>query len=121
VSLSGLIVRRDERAKAREETRAALLASLTLAAGELLQVANPTVPKEEGILEGSGDVSVDEGALIAQVGYGGEAEAYAVRQHEDTTLTHDDGRRAKWLELAARENSGRLGFSISVVVRERLG
>jgi hypothetical protein len=121
VSSSGLVVRRDERAKAREEARAALLASLTNAANELLQVANQTVPKEEGILEGSGDVSVDEAALIAQVGYGGEAEAYAVRQHEDTTLTHDGGRRAKWLELAAKENAARLGFTISVGVKERLG
>ena len=44
-----------------------------------------------------------------------------MRQHEDTTLTHDGGRRAKWLEMAAKENAARLGFTISVGVKERLG
>ena len=58
---------------------AAAAEALEDAANELLQVANQTVPKEEGILEGSGDVSVDAAALKAQVSYGGEADAYAVQ------------------------------------------
>lgn len=119
--LPGLIVRRDDRAQAKAEMHAAAAGALEDAANELLQVANQTVPKEEGILEGSGEVSVDAAALRAQVSYGGEAEAYAVKQHEDTTLTHDGGRRAKWLEMAAKENAARLGFTISVGVKERLG
>ena len=118
---SGLVVRRDHRGQVRAEMHAAAAATLEDAAGELLQVANQTVPKEEGILEGSGEVSVDAEALSAQVSYGGEASAYAIKQHEDTTLRHDGGRRAKWLELAAKENTHRLGFTISVGIRERLG
>ena len=30
---------------------------------------------------------------------------YAARQHEDTSLNHDPGRRAKWLELTLQERT----------------
>jgi hypothetical protein len=110
-------VRRDGRSAAKARVRAAAAEALEDAANELLQVANQTVPKEEGILEGSGEVSVDAEALKAEVSYGGEAEAYAVRQHEDTTLTHGGGRRAKWLELAAKENAQRLFARIADSIR----
>jgi hypothetical protein len=33
---------------------------------------------------------------------------YAVRQHEDLTLQHDPGRRAKWLERAMAEERANL-------------
>ena len=120
MSRSGLRLVRDRRAAVREQVASAEAAGVRDAAEELLQAANQTVPKEEGVLEASGDVSVDQARRIAQVGYGGEAAAYAVRQHEDTTLSHDGGRRAKWLERAAKENAARLGLTISVGVRERL-
>jgi len=34
---------------------------------------------------------------------------YAVRQHEDTRLRHDAGRRAKWLERTADEEAATIG------------
>lgn len=79
---------------------------LRRAAEFLLETANRTVPIEEGTLGRSGQVSVDATRLEAAVSYD---TPYAVRQHEDRSLRHDPGRRAKWLELAARENADAIG------------
>lgn len=70
-------------------------------AGEhLLEEANRTAPIEEGTLIQSGAVDVDEGRMVAVVSYD---TPYARRQHEELTYRHDPGRRAKWLELTAKE------------------
>ena len=53
------------------------------------------VPHEEGDLQSSGKVSVDEGSSRAAVSFD---TPYAVRQHEDMTFKHDPGRKAKYLE-----------------------
>ena len=71
----------------------------------LLEEANRTAPIEEAVLIGSGSVHVDEANLVASVSYD---TPYAVRQHEDTRLRHDPGRRAKWLELTFREQRPRI-------------
>lgn len=63
----------------------------------VLQEANTEVPIEEGTLQRSGVASVDEQALRGAVSYD---TPYAVRQHEDMTLSHDSGRKAKYLERA---------------------
>ena len=73
----------------------ATLDGLRLAAEHLLQASSELVPHEEGDLERSGEVSVDESGPAAAVSYD---RPYAVRQHEDQTLRHDNGRRAKYLE-----------------------
>ena len=64
----------------------------------LLEEANRTVPIEESTLEKSGSTDVE--GTKGRVGYN---TAYARRQHEDTRLRHDPGRRAKWLQLTAEE------------------
>lgn len=67
-----------------------------LVAGEhLLQTSSGLVPHEEGDLERSGEVSSDPGSGTVAVSYD---RPYAVKQHEDLTLRHDDGRQAKYLE-----------------------
>lgn len=66
-----------------------------LAAEHLLQVSSGLAPHEEGDLERSGEVSADPGSGAVAVSYD---RPYAVRQHEDQTLRHDDGRVAKYLE-----------------------
>lgn len=76
------------------------VAAGTDAAEFLLEEANRTVPIEEAVLEGSGHVTTDADALVFSVSYD---TPYAVRQHEDTRLRHDSGRRAKWLEYTFRE------------------
>ncbi len=78
------------------------------ASEHLLEEANRTAPIEEGTLIRSGKTTVDKGRLAAAVSYD---TPYAVRQHEDTRLRHDDGRRAKWLQRTLQERStAMLGF-----------
>lgn len=100
--------------------RKAHAAALSDVAEVLLEGANRTVPIEEMILGGSGTVVDLHGGTIARSSGGpnfvttrvdtarptGLIELavsydtpYAVVQHEDTSLNHDPGRRAKWLEL----------------------
>jgi hypothetical protein len=116
-----LTLGRDERAEVKQALRESVVLALDDAANELLRTANETVPYREGILESSGEVQpVDEAALRVDVTYGGEAEAYAVKQHEDESLSHATG-RAKWLEMAAKENAERLGTIIAEGTREYFG
>lgn len=75
--------------------RGARMEGLELAAEHLLQVSSGLAPHEEGDLERSGEVSTDEASGTVAVSYD---RPYAVRQHEDLTLRHDDGRQAKYLE-----------------------
>lgn len=75
--------------------RGATMDGLKLAAEHLLQVSSGLVPHEEGDLERSGEVSLDPSQVAASVLYD---RPYAVRQHEDLTLHHDEGRQAKYLE-----------------------
>lgn len=75
--------------------RDAAVRGLALGAEHILGEARKQVPHEEGTLERSGVASVDEGRLEAAVSFD---TPYAVRQHEDMTAQHDDGRKAKYLE-----------------------
>ncbi len=71
----------------------------TRLAGELvLQVARTLVPIEEGTLERSGRVDIDDDQHVT-VGF---HTPYAARQHEDLTYRHDRGRQAKYLETAVQ-------------------
>jgi hypothetical protein len=74
--------------------RGASLDGLELAAEHLLQVSTQLAPLEEGDLARSGEVSSDGERTVA-VSFD---RPYAVRQHEDLTLRHDDGKQAKYLE-----------------------
>lgn len=105
----GLTVLLDRRDEVADEIRGVAAQALNDAARELLRVANETVPREEGILQDSGTViDATPEKLVATVAYGGEAGAYAARQHEETTWRHAPGRRAKWLEMAAKEDGPRV-------------
>jgi hypothetical protein len=100
------------------ELAAASFEGLQLAAEHLLQVSSQLAPHEEGDLARSGDVSSDEATGTVAVSYD---RPYAVRQHEDLTYRHDDGKKAKYLEdplheeidtmiaLAARKARGPFG------------
>ncbi len=73
----------------------AAVRGLTKAGEHLLGESRNLVPLEEGTLERSGTVHVDEDNLTVTVAYD---TAYAVVQHEDLTLKHAHGREAKYLE-----------------------
>lgn len=65
-------------------------------AGEhVLGESRKEVPHEEGTLERSGAVTMHPTELQVTVSYD---TPYAVRQHEDLRLKHDEGRKAKYLE-----------------------
>lgn len=112
---------RDHREKVLRQIREAAAGALNDGAAELLRVANNTVPYQEGVLSDSGNVEQATASdLVAKVGYGGAASAYAARQHEETGWRHAPGRRAKWLELAAREDGPRIMRWVGSQVKGRL-
>ena len=82
--------------RARDIIGGASARGLGLAAEHGLGEANKKVPLEEGTLERSGAVSVDEENLVAAISYD---TPYAVKQHE-VPMNHNDGRTHKWLENA---------------------
>lgn len=86
-------------------------------AEDCLRESNKTVPLDEGPLERSGFVQVDREKLSMQIAYD---TPYAVRQHEDLTLSHAPGRRAKFLERAIEENRARYVKHIQEELRRGL-
>lgn len=100
---------------ARQHTAA--VKGLTVAAEHILQVSRTQVPIEEKTLEQSGTVTVDEGKLRAAISYD---TPYAVRQHEDLTLQHDDGRKAKYLEDPMRSEADTAMAIIAAQIRRAL-
>ena|SRR5688572_28610083 len=75
--------------------REAAIRGLRKAGEHLLAESRDLVPLEEGTLERSGTVVIDEDTLTATVVYD---TPYAVVQHEDMTYRHAPGRQAKYLE-----------------------
>lgn len=113
--MSGLRWNVDRRGQAVGQVHAVASRALADAAEFLLEEANRTVPIEEATLERSGHTSVD--GLRAAVAYD---TPYAVRQHEDTRLRHDPGRRAKWLERTFAEQAKPVGEFLAKAIREGL-
>ncbi|MFF9284867.1 hypothetical protein [Streptomyces griseosporeus] len=97
--------------------RQGAIRGVRLGAEHLLQVSRTRVPIEEGTLERSGVVSVDESSVTSAVSYD---TLYAVRQHEDLTLRHDSGRTAKYLEGPLHEENGVITEIIAAQVRRAL-
>lgn len=83
----------------------------------MLGVSSDRVPNEEGTLERSGRVSVDDGALVAAISYD---TPYAVRQHEELTYRHSNGRTAKYLENALISESGTVRDLIAAECRRAM-
>jgi len=98
---------------AKAAVRAAAAQGLSDAAEFLLEESNRTAPIEEATLIRSGTTSLDAARLRATVAYD---VPYAPRQHEDLTLRHDPGRRAKWLELTFQEQARKAGQIIQTRV-----
>lgn len=95
-----LTLKVDNRRLVVARVRAALALAGSDLAEHLLEESNRTAPIEEEILIGSGVADFDPASLRGAVSYD---TAYAVRQHEDMTYSHDPGRRAKWLEATFKE------------------
>lgn len=91
---------------------------LRLGTEHLLQASRLQVPIEEATLERSGVASVDPSSLTGAVSYD---TPYAVRQHEDLTLRHDAGRKAKYLEDPMTEERQVIAGLIAAQIRRSLG
>lgn len=100
--------------EARRVVRAAAADGLLKAAEHVLQKSREVVPIEEATLERSGTATVDASKLTAAVSYD---TPYAVRQHEDETLRHDEGRTAKYLERPMNAEKGTAGELVAAEVR----
>lgn len=88
---------------------------VALAAEVVLDESNRRVPHEEGTLEGSGTVTVD--GVRATVSYD---TPYAVRQHEDQDMRHDEGREAKYLEKALAATRNQVRDTIAASIRREM-
>lgn len=84
-----------------------------------LTEANKHVPHDEGTLERSGQTgTAREGDdFIGSVSYD---TPYAVKQHEDMTLSHDGKGQAKWLETSMSEEAGAMGQIVATAMRADL-
>jgi hypothetical protein len=91
---------------------------LQLAAEHLLAASSVLVPLEEGDLDRSGEVSVDESEPAAAVSYD---RPYAVRQHEELTWRHDQGREAKYLEKPMSTERDTMLRLLAAPLRDTLG
>jgi hypothetical protein len=93
----------------------ASMAGLELAAEHLLQVSSFLAPLEEGTLARSGEVSTDESDMVAAVSYD---TPYAVRQHEELTWRHAEGKTAKFLENPMTEERDTMLELIAAALRD---
>lgn len=98
--------------------RDAAVEGLNLAAERVRAVAVPRTPLEYGDLRSAHTVvpaTPDhlESAVVNDL-------EYAVKQHEDLTLRHDDG-QAKYLESAAIESAAEIEQLMAAALRRRLG
>jgi hypothetical protein len=69
------------------------------------------VPVATGTLRRSGvlDAPKQSGkSITVEMGYGGAANAYALKQHEDLSLRHKEGKSAKYLEKPLMERAKNL-------------
>lgn len=101
----------------KDAEREGAVRGLQKAAEHLLGASRQLVPLEEGTLERSGVASVDEDNLRAAVSYD---TPYAVRQHEDLTLRHDEGRQAKYLETPMTTEQAAMRDIIAAEIRRSL-
>jgi len=78
-----------------QAVQTAVIRGLKIGAEHILQESRTLVPLDEGTLERSGTVVMDESELEALILYD---TPYAVEQHEDLWFEHAPGRSAKYLE-----------------------
>jgi hypothetical protein len=97
--------------------RAGAVRGLKKAAEHLLTEARKEVPLEHGTLERSGTASVEPESLTAAISFD---TPYAVVQHEDLTLRHVNGRKAKYLEDPMARERGTVGDIIRAEIRRSL-
>ena len=93
-----------------------LIQALYAEANDIMLASQELVPVDTGVLKTSGEVldpTVSGNTVEVVMGYGGAASAYALRQHEELSYSHKDGKQAKYLEQPAREAMPNLEQSLA--------
>lgn len=88
---------------------------LLQAAEHIGRLSDAKVPFRDGALQDSGTVTVSD--TEAAISYN---TPYAVKQHEDLSLTHTNGREGKYLEKAFREGRAEAEEIIAGAVKAAL-
>ncbi len=91
---------------------------LEVGAEHLLQVSSFLAPLEEGTLSRSGEASGDRSQMTTAVSY---STPYAVRQHEELTYKHAEGKIAKFLELPMHQEKDTIAELVAQPVRDLIG
>lgn len=115
--MSGLRWRTDRSNLAVRAVRAAAADGLGDAVEFLGDESDRTAPIEEGTLIRSRVSSTDRAKLRGAVSYD---TPYAARQHEEMDYRHDEGRRAKFLEGAFKEQGAAALDHIAAKVKAAL-
>lgn len=104
--------------KARQGVDEGSVSGLIDAAEYLLDQALKLVPIDEGTLANSGNTSVDKNTKTASVYFD---TSYAVRVHEDTTIRHKNGRRAKYVETPFKANQTKIQEILARSINNKIG
>lgn len=90
-------------------------AALFEGAEHILEESGRLVPHDTGMLQDSGETDIDARKLEATISYD---TPYAVKQHEDTTLNHPNGRQAKYLETAFNQREDEVQKQIAKAIED---
>ena len=85
---------------------------------KILVTSQKYVPYKDGHLLRSGKVKGYPGRYpVVYTSYGNAAVRYALMQHENLQFFHPGGRRAKYLEIDARDHEPEIKHALEVAVR----
>lgn len=71
----------------------------------MLDKSNAITPHDEGILEGTGTVTLDPKKIKGTISYN---TPYAIRLHEHPEYNFQRGRKGKWLELTVEKEKDKM-------------
>lgn len=100
----------------------AMAGALYKEANKIMTRSKELVPVDTGALKNSGYVElpkVEGNTVTVEMGYGGPAAPYALRQHEDLALNHPNGGQALYLAQPFNEAKSGMAGRIAAEVRKR--
>jgi len=99
-------------------TRKRLFEEIKKICNDIYDISQGIVPYKDGFLKGSGKVKASPGRYpVVFVSYGNASVPYALMQHENTSFKHPGGKKAKYLEIAAKELEPTMERRLEVAVR----